>query len=260
MAWVPKLVCSKDLPMKSPPHILIVDDDTEITALLSDYLARFNMVAHVACDGDSMRAQLALHKIDLVVLDVMLPGEDGLVLSREIRQRSSLPVIMLTARCSPYDRVLGLENGADDYMSKPFEPRELVARIHTVLRRSTVLNDGAANPARSDVVCFDGWELHREDRCLTSPTGLVVALSNAEFRLLTTFLQTPRRLFSRDQLMEHARGRAMDAFERSIDLLVSRLRQKLADDPDEPSMIKTVRGAGYMFNVQSVQGRMAWRA
>ncbi len=246
--------------MKPTPHILIVDDDTDITALLSDYLLRFNLVPHVACDGDSMRTQLARHPIDLVVLDVMLPGEDGLVLSREIRQRSSLPVIMLTARSNPYDRVLGLENGADDYMSKPFEPRELVARIHTVLRRATPLQGGAPNLARSEVVCFDGWELHREDRCLTSPTGLVVALSNAEFRLLNTFLQTPRRLFSRDQLMEQARGRAMDAFERSIDLLVSRLRQKLADDPDEPSMIKTVRGAGYMFNVQSVQGRTAWRA
>lgn len=246
--------------MKSSPHILIVDDDTDITALLSDYLSRFNFVTHVACDGNSMRVQLAQHAVDLVVLDVMLPGEDGLVLSREIRQRSSVPVIMLTARSNTYDRVLGLENGADDYVSKPFEPRELVARIHTVLRRANQLNDGPVSLARSDVVCFDGWELHREDRCLTSPTGLVVALSNAEFRLLSTFLQTPRRLFSRDQLMEQARGRAMDAFERSIDLLVSRLRQKLADDPDEPSMIKTVRGAGYMFNVQSVQGRVAWRA
>lgn len=246
--------------MKPAPHILIVDDDTEITALLSDYLSRFKFVTHVACDGDSMRAQLAQHAVDLVVLDVMLPGEDGLALSREIRRRSSLPVIMLTARSNPFDRVVGLENGADDYVSKPFEPRELVARIHTVLRRATQSHDGPLNVARSDVVCFDGWELHREDRCLTSPNGLVVALSNAEFRLLITFLQTPRRLFSRDQLMEQARGRAMDAFERSIDLLVSRLRQKLADDPDEPSMIKTVRGGGYMFNAQSVQGRMAWRA
>lgn len=246
--------------MNPTPHILLVDDDAEITALLSEYLARFNLVAHVACDGDSMRAQLARHPVDLVVLDVMLPGADGLVLSREIRKHSRIPIIMLTARSSPYDRVMGLENGADDYVSKPFEPRELVARIHTVLRRSSQESAGPISVARSDVVCFDGWELHREDRCLTSPTGLVVALSNAEFRLLTTFLQMPRRLFSRDQLMEQARGRAMDAFERSIDLLVSRLRQKLADDPDEPSMIKTVRGAGYMFNVQSVQGRMAWRA
>ena len=244
--------------MNPVPHILLVDDDAEITALLSDYLSSFNLLTHIACDGDSMRLQLARHPIDLVVLDVMLPGLDGLALSREIRQYSSIPVIMLTARSSAFDRVMGLENGADDYVTKPFEPRELVARIHTVLRRASPARDGVPNLARSDVVCFDGWELHREDRCLTSPAGVVVALSNAEFRLLSTFLQTPRRLFSRDQLMEHARGRAMDAFERSIDLLVSRLRQKLADDPQEPSMIKTVRGAGYMFNVRSVQGRMAW--
>jgi len=245
--------------MHTKISILIVDDDAEITELLGEYLSRFNFEVHTACDADSMRAQLARHAVNLVVLDVMLPGTDGLTLSREIRERSQIPVIMLTARTTTFDRIMGLESGADDYMGKPFEPRELVARIHTVLRRSQGAKEVAPNVARSDVVCFDGWELHREERTLVSPTGLVVALSNAEFRLLNTFLQTPRRLFSRDQLMEQARGRAMDAFERSIDLLVSRLRQKLADDPDEPSMIKTVRGAGYMFNVQSVQGRMAWR-
>lgn len=245
--------------MNTKISILIVDDDAEITELLGDYLSRFNFEVRTACDADSMRAQLERHTVNLVVLDVMLPGTDGLTLSREIRERSQIPVIMLTARTTTFDRIMGLENGADDYMGKPFEPRELVARIHTVLRRSQGAKEAAPNVARSDVVCFDGWELHREERTLVSPTGLVVALSNAEFRLLNTFLQTPRRLFSRDQLMEQARGRAMDAFERSIDLLVSRLRQKLADDPDEPSMIKTVRGAGYMFNVQSVQGRMAWR-
>lgn len=251
----------QSLAMTPLTHILIVDDDADITALLSDYLARFNFVTHTAHDSYSMWEQLASHNMDLVVLDVMLPGVDGLELSRQIRQRSALPVIMLTARSSTYDRIMGLENGADDYVSKPFEPRELVARIHTVLRRASGAQEGASatNPARSDVVCFDGWKLHRDDRCLRSPTGLVVALSNAEFRLLNTFLQTPRRLFSRDQLMEQARGRAMDAFERSIDLLVSRLRQKLADGPEESHMIKTVRGAGYMFNVQSVQGRSLWR-
>ncbi len=246
--------------MSTKTSILLVDDDADITTLLGEYLGRFNFEVHTACDADTMRQQLARHHVDLVVLDVMLPGTDGLTLSREIRERSQIPVIMLTARTTTFDRIMGLENGADDYMGKPFEPRELVARIHTVLRRTQGTQDVTLNVARSDVVCFDGWELHREERTLVSPTGLVVALSNAEFRLLTTFLQTPRRLFSRDQLMEQARGRAMDAFERSIDLLVSRLRQKLADDPDEPSMIKTVRGAGYMFNVQSVQGRMAWRA
>ncbi|MBB1076847.1 response regulator transcription factor [Rhodoferax sp. 4810] len=244
--------------MKPQTHLLIVDDDAEITELLGDYLARFDFVTHIAGDGAQMWAELARHPIDLVVLDVMLPGTDGLQLSREIRQRSVIPVIMLTARGNTYDRVIGLENGADDYVSKPFEPRELVARIHTVLRRAKQPQDASAVVLRSDVVHFDGWVLHREDRTLVSPAGLTVALSNAEFRLLSTFLQTPRRLFSRDQLVEQARGRSMEVFERSIDLLVSRLRQKLCDDPDAPSMIKTVRGAGYLFNVQSVQGRVAW--
>lgn len=241
------------------PHILIVDDDDEITELLGDYLARFDFVTHAACDGSSMWTELQRHPVDLVVLDVMLPGVDGLQLSREIRQNSSIPIILLTARCTMVDRVIGLENGADDYVSKPFEPRELVARIHTVLRRSMSPAHGGVDLLRSDVIHFDGWVLHRDDRTLVSPAGLAVALSNAEFRLLSTFLQTPRRLFSRDQLMEQARGRAMDVFERSIDLLVSRLRQKLVVDPQAPSMIKTVRGAGYLFNVESVQGRAAWR-
>ena len=245
--------------MTQSAQILIVDDDEEITRLLVDYLARFGYRVQVAGDGAAMWRQLAQHAIDLVVMDVMLPGADGLVLAREVRQQSVMPIIMLTARSNPYDRVIGLENGADDYVSKPFEPRELVARIQTVLRRSAALQDGPTDPVRSDVVCFDGWELHRDERCLHAPDGLVVALSNAEFRLLCTFLQMPRRLFSRDQLIEQARGRSMDAFERSIDLLVSRLRQKLSRAADVTSMIKTVRGAGYLFNVQSVQGRTAWR-
>ena len=246
--------------MQTKTSILLVDDDSEITELLGQYLQRFGYEVHTACDAQSMRLQLERHSAHLVVLDVMLPGTDGLVLAREIRARSGIPVIMLTARSSTLDRILGLESGADDYMCKPFEPRELVARIQSVLRRAQGLGEEERGIATSDVVCFDGWELHRNERTVTSPTGLVVPLSNAEFRLLNTFLQTPRRLFSRDQLMEQARGRAMDAFERSIDLLVSRLRQKLADADGESSMIKTVRGAGYMFNVQSVQARMAWRA
>ena len=245
--------------MKPQHQLLIVDDDTEITSLLGDYLARFNFIAHAAGDGSQMWAQLERHPIDLVVMDVMLPGTDGLQLSREIRQCSAIPVIMLTARRGIYDRIMGLENGADDYISKPFEPRELVARIYTVLRRAKLSQEGATALLHSDVVHFDGWVLNRGERTLTSPAGLNVVLSNAEFRLLSTFLQTPRHLFSRDQLVAQARGRTMDVFDRSIDLLVSRLRQKLAQDPLAPPMIKTVRGVGYMFNVQSVQGRSAWR-
>ncbi|MDR3368299.1 response regulator transcription factor [Rhodoferax sp.] len=246
--------------MKPHSHILIVDDDAEITDLLGEYLKGFNFAVHTACDGTTMWAELERHPVNLVVLDVMLPGVDGLQLSRQIRQRSAIPVIMLSARRGIYDRIMGLENGADDYISKPFEPRELVARIHTVLRRAKSSEDCVAAVLDSDVIHFDGWVLHRGERTLKSPAGLTVVLSNAEFRLLSTFLQTPRHLFSRNQLVAQARGRTMDVFERSIDLLVSRLRQKLAQDPLAPPMIKTVRGVGYMFNVQSVQGGPVWHS
>ncbi|SFE03352.1 response regulator [Paracidovorax konjaci] len=237
-------------------NILVVDDDDDITDLLTQYLGRFGYAAHAARDGAAMRARMAERSMDLVVLDLMLPGTDGMALARELRTRSAVPIIMLTARADAYDRVLGLELGADDYMTKPFEPRELVARIHSVLRR-------AAAPVRTappvpggaaDVVRFDGWSLHSVERHLVTPDGVTVPLSNAEYRLLCTFLRMPRRVCSRDQLMEHARGRSMESFERSIDLLVSRLRHKLSDDPRAPSLIKTVRGSGYLFNIQTVQG------
>lgn len=244
--------------MSPKPSVLIVDDDESITALLSAYLAGFGFEVHAARDGTTMREALARQGVDLVVLDLMLPGEDGLALSHALRQNQPrLPIIMLTARTDAYDRIIGLEMGADDYLCKPFEPRELVARIRTVLRRADRSAQDAASAAIGRV-CFDGWELRLHERSLLSPQGIVVPLSNAEFRLLSTFLRMPRRVCTRDQLMEQARGRAMDSFERSIDLLVSRLRQKLAEDPEAPSMIKTVRGAGYLFNVRSVQGMAAW--
>ena len=245
--------------MTPRPSILLVDDDAEIIDLLSAYLTRFQFEVHTASDGEGMRRQLQAHAIDLVVLDVMLPGSDGLSLAQEIRTQSRLPIIMLTARVATVDRIVGLEMGADDYMGKPFEPRELVARIHTVLRR-TQGGEGAPSPEVSaDVVSFDGWRLDRVERTVVSPAGQVAALSNAEFRLLNTFLQAPRRVLSRDQLMEQARGRAMDVFDRSIDLLVSRLRHKLCDDTGDQPLIKTVRGAGYVFNARSVRSAPAWR-
>lgn len=243
-------------------HILVVDDDEDITTLLTQYLNRFGFTAHAASDGLSMRAQLAAQPMDLVVLDIMLPGTDGITLARELRARSQLPIIILTARANPYDCVLGLEMGADDYMGKPFEPRELVARIQTVLRRAAATGASAGGAARGSVadavVRFDGWTLHGMERHLISPQGMVVPLSNAEFRLLCTFLRRPRCVLGRDRLMEEARGRAMDMLDRSIDLLVSRLRHKLADDSRDPAIIKTVRGAGYLFNSQTVQGPVAW--
>lgn len=245
--------------MSQRTTILLVDDDHEITELLSGYLSRYDFDVHCAHDASSMRFVLDQHAIDLVVLDLMLPGTDGMTLAQEIRMRSRLPVIMLTARSSAVDRILGLEMGADDYMGKPFEPRELVARIQSVLRRTQAGPQARPTTSAGDIVSFDGWELNRIERTLTSPVGAVTLLSNAEFRLLDTFIHAPRRLLSRDQLMEQARGRAMEAFDRSIDLLVSRLRQKLSDHTaSDDALIKTVRGAGYVFNAQSIQARMAW--
>jgi two-component system OmpR family response regulator len=242
------------------PRILVVDDDQGMADLLCSYLSRFGFVARAAQDGTAMQRELAAHPVDLVVLDLMLPGADGLELARRLRQHSRVPIIMLTARGSPADRVVGLEMGADDYMSKPFEPRELVARIQSVLRRAGAPREAA--PGHADVIVFDGWRLQRDERQLTSPKGLVVPLSNAEFRLLNVFLRAPRRVVSREQLAEQARGRTLDDLGRSIDLLVSRLRHKLAaNGADEgcaetgaTQLIKTVRGAGYLFNVHSVQG------
>ena len=237
--------------MPTVPKILVVDDDDDITTLLCAYLSRFGFEARAVADGQQMQRHLDAHPVDLVVLDLMLPGVDGLALAQALRAGSRLPIIMLTARGSAADRVVGLEMGADDYMSKPFEPRELVARIHSVLRRSREARPPAA-PA-PEVIAFDGWRLQRDERLLTSPKGLVVPLSNAEFQLLSAFLKAPRRVVSRDQLMTQARGRSMDEIGRSIDLLVSRLRQKLADEAGAKALIKTVRGAGYMFDARSVQ-------
>ena len=230
---------------------LIVDDDVPIRELLIDYLARFNIHASGVTDGAAMRQALQAEHFDVVVLDLMLPGEDGLSLCRSLRASSDIPILMLTARCEPTDRIIGLELGADDYIAKPFEPRELVARIQCVLRR---VRDGRDAP-RSDQrksVRFDGWRLDSVLRQVESADGMLVPLSNAEFRLLWVFLERPRRVLSREHLLDAARGRSIEAFDRSIDLLVSRLRQKLRDDPKAPRLIKTVRGEGYLFDVRDI--------
>jgi len=226
---------------------LIVDDDVPIRELMIDYLARFNIHASGVTDGDAMRLALQAEYFDVVVLDLMLPGEDGLSLCRWLRAESDIPILMLTARCEPTDRIIGLELGADDYMAKPFEPRELVARIQTILRR--VRDDRTEQRAN---IRFDNWRLNSVLRQLVAADGLVVPLSNAEFRLLWVFIERPRRVLSREQLLDAARGRSIEAFDRSIDLLVSRLRQKLGDDPKAPQLIKTVRGEGYLFDARDI--------
>lgn len=228
--------------------ILIVDDDRQIRELLKDYLSEFGMSVITAEDGHSMKKALTDHKFDLIILDVMLPGEDGISLCRNLRANSDIPILMLTARGESMDRVVGLEVGADDYMVKPFEPRELVARIHTILRRAGNLREHAG--VNANAVTFAGWQLNNTMRQLISPDQLVVPLSNAEFRLLRVFVDHPNRVLTRDFLLDQARGRNMELFDRSIDLLVSRLRQKIGDDPRTPQIIKTVRGEGYIFDAK----------
>ena len=235
--------------MQKSTRALIVDDDHEICALLCTYLADFGIEARGVHDGAAMRRAIAEQVPDVIILDLMLPGEDGLTLCRQLRANGNIPVIMLTARGEPADRVVGLELGADDYVVKPFDPRELVARIHTVLRRARG-EMAAGGAGEGERVSFEGWTLDVSTRQLTTPRQMVVPLSNAEFRLLWTFIERPRRVLNRDQLMDAARGQASTAYDRSIDLLVSRLRQKLDDDPRDPKLLKTIRGEGYLFDAR----------
>jgi len=230
--------------MPPPEHILIVDDDAEIRNLLRDYLERNGLRATAVADGRGMRAALDTGRFDLVVLDLMLPGEEGLTLCRDLRAHSDLPVIMLTARTEETDRIVGLEIGADDYVAKPFNPRELLARIKAVMRRTRAL---PLVPKRLETrhLRFAGWTLDLPRRQLLSPSGVVVPLSGGEYRMLKIFLDHPNRVLSRDQLLDLARGREALPFDRSIDVQVGRLRRRLADEA--ATLIQTVRGEGYVL-------------
>jgi two-component system OmpR family response regulator len=237
--------------MATDPHILIVDDNREIRDLVSRLLTREGFRVSVAADGRAMRKTLADARIDLVLLDPMLPGEDGLSLCRGIRAESRLPIIMLTAKGDEVDRVIGLEMGADDYLAKPFGSRELVARIRAVLRRSSS-DTPAPGPAPAEAqrrFRFDRWQFDTQSRELLGDDGVTVPLSTGEYELLLALVERPMRVLSRDQLLDLARGRAAAAFDRSIDTQISRLRKKLERDPAEPRVIKTVWGGGYMFAV-----------
>lgn len=232
--------------MGSIPHILVVEDDREISALVARYLRANECRVSVAEDGRAMDRMLAESRIDLVVLDLMLPGEDGLSLCRRLRAASSIPIVMLTARGEEIDRIIGLEMGADDYLPKPFNPRELLARIRAVLRRrvSEASLDAGSN---GQMMSFEGWQVHLTLRELLNPEGAKVAVTGAEFDLLHAFCERPGRILSRDQLLDLTQGRVAGPFERSIDVLVSRLRQKIERDPREPQFIKTIRSGGYVF-------------
>ena len=232
--------------MSGSPHILVVDDHREIRELVSRALAREGFRVSVAADGKAMRKAVVEGRIDLILLDLMLPGEDGLSLCRSLRAQSTIPIIMLTAKGEEVDRVIGLEMGADDYLSKPFGSRELVARIRAVLRRARGDHAGEARQA-ARLYRFDRWSLNIESRELLRDDGVIVPLSTGEYDLLLAFVERPQRVLSRDQLLDIARGRAAGAFDRSIDTQISRLRKKIEREPSDPKIVKTVWGGGYVF-------------
>lgn len=234
--------------MEHIDNILVVDDDHDIRELVVDYLIKSGYRATGASNGKAMRAYMGGNQVDLVVLDIMMPGDDGLTLCRQLRNdHQNVPVLMLTARGDDADRILGLEMGADDYLVKPFVARELLARIKAILRRYRALPPNLQISETGRLIAFGEWQLDTTARHLIDNSGLVVALSGAEYRLLRVFVDHPQRVLSRDQLLSLTQGRDAELFERSIDLLVSRLRQRLNDDAREPAYIKTVRSEGYVL-------------
>jgi two-component system OmpR family response regulator len=222
------------------PNILVVEDDRETRTLIAKYLRTNACNVTTANDGREMARAMADRRVDLVILDVMLPGEDGLSLCRKVRAESQMPIIMLTARGEDVDRILGLEMGADDYLAKPFNPRELLARINSVLRRQAAAQTVSATDGAT-ALSFLGWRIDFRLRELRNPAGARVAMTSAEF------CERPGRVLSRDSLLDLTQGRNVGSFERSIDVLVSRIRRKIEPDPLDPTTIKTVRSCGYMF-------------
>jgi two-component system, OmpR family, response regulator len=231
------------------PHILVVDDEPSMRELISEYLGENDLRITTAADGAEMRTALGQHTIDLVVLDLRLGAEDGMLLARRLREESGIPIIIVTGRQDDADRVMGLELGADDYITKPFNPRELLARIRAVLRRYQTA--GEVLPARDEkrrAYRFEGWELNLRTRRLTGPGEQRVDLTNGEFSLLQAFCAAPQRVLTRDQLLDLSRLNSAEVFDRSIDVQILRLRRKIERDPAQPEYIKTQRGAGYIFN------------
>jgi two-component system OmpR family response regulator len=233
--------------MQGAPHILIVDDHREIRDLVSRALTKEGFRVSTAADGRAMRKVLADGRIDLILLDLMLPGEDGLSLCRALRAESNVPIIMLTAKGDEVDRVIGLEMGADDYLPKPFGSRELIARIKAVLRRSQEKQTTPSPGHRPKRYYFDRWVLDTGTRELLRDDGVTVPLSTGEYDLLMALVERPQRMLNRDQLLDLARGRSATGLDRSIDTQISRLRKKLELDPGDPKIIKTVWGGGYVF-------------
>ncbi|HEX5321257.1 MAG TPA: response regulator [Stellaceae bacterium] len=237
--------------MSDNGHILVVDDEVEVCNLIRNYLSGEGFEVSVAHNGDDMRETLERSAIDLVILDLVLPGEDGLALARSLRDVSAIPILMLTGRGDPVDRIVGLEMGADDYLAKPFHLRELRARVQSVLRRvsgamQAETSDGTRPPRPR--ARFAGWTFDLSTRELLSPSGEDVRLTPGEFDLLVAFVTNAGQTLSRDRLLDLIRDRDADAFDRTIDVRVGRLRRKLGDDPHSPQLIRTVRGGGYLFS------------
>jgi len=232
--------------MNDTAHILVVDDQQEICDVVQEYLTGEGYRVSTAHDGAGMRRVLSQSRVDLVILDLMLPGEDGLTLARELRSESGIGIIILTGRSETVDRIIGLEMGADDYLPKPFHLRELLARVKSVLRRVQSRTGDTATTVRARVR-FSGWNLDLSSRELISPSGGEVRLTTGEFDLLAAFVNNANQVLSRDRLLDLARNREAGPFDRTIDVQVGRLRRKLEDDPQNPSLIKTVRGSGYIF-------------
>jgi two-component system OmpR family response regulator len=240
--------------MTPMPHLLIVDDDDDIRSLLTSFFEKHSHKVTVAADGAAMFAALERHSVDLVILDVMLKREDGFSLCRRLRATSRVPIIMLTAVTDHTDRTVGLELGADDYVTKPFDQRELLARVKAVLRRTAETFAARAPSDIRPMMCFGDWRLDVARRELRSADNTLVLLSGGEFDLLLAFAEHPQRVLTRDQLLDLARGPAHAAYDRSIDTLVSRLRHKLEADPKAPSVIRTVRNGGYIFEAKVTRG------
>lgn len=230
--------------MSDLPHILLVDDERSIREPLAHFLQKQGFRVTQAQDAAAARARLSAYAIDLVILDIMMPGEDGLSLTRHIRETGELPVILLTARSEETDRIVGLEMGADDYVVKPFSPRELAARVKVVLRRTA--NGGTRQHApETGAYAFSGWVLKSGERALIDQDGVSVALSTGEYNLLLALVQRPRAVLTRDQLLDLTQGREAAPFDRAIDNQISRLRRKIEADPKNPELIRTVWGGGY---------------
>jgi two-component system OmpR family response regulator len=231
--------------MSGDPHILLVDDERDVRDPLAAYLARNGLRVTKAENAAAARQVIAAHAIDLILLDIMMPGEDGLALAGFVRATTQIPVILVTARTEETDRIVGLELGADDYVSKPFSPRELLARIKAVLRRAGGGGGSAVRAPDAEAYAFGPWVLRTGERELVGADGVAVPLSTGEYNLLLAFVTHPRRVLSRDQLLDLSQGRELAAFERSIDNHISRLRKKIEADAADPKLVKTVWGGGY---------------